>query len=101
MRTDLPGGTGPSLGGKAASIYVSGGTVFTAGRYFNGTTTIACYWSSTARTDFGAGAASSIFISRSTVYIAGSESGACYWANGMKTDLPPEVGSCANSIFVP
>jgi hypothetical protein len=58
-KTDLPG----AGGANAASIYVSGGTVYTAG-YYSNSPTIACYWTGTTKTDLPgtAAQAASIFV---------------------------------------
>jgi hypothetical protein len=89
LKTDLPG-----LDGGAASISVSGGTVYTAGSLGDGVTP--CYWTNTTRTDLPAGSdggnASSICVSSGTVYNAGyystpSYSFPCYWNNNSLVDI--------------
>jgi len=106
IRTDLPGGSN----GKANSIFVSGGTVYTAGHYDNGTLQVPCYWTDTTKTDLDSagvgGEANSIFVSGSTVYTAGYYYGKyyhvpCYWTGTTKTDLDSAGGGGeANGIFV-
>ncbi len=75
-------------------------SVYGAGSYFNGTTTVACIWVNGIKTDLPgdgnpahASNAYSITVSNGTTYVAGSYFNgtttiACYWVNGAKTDLP-------------
>ena len=98
-KTDLPASSG---GGNALSIYVSSGTVYTAGAYFDSSNnTIACYWSGTVKTDLpgntNGATANSIFVSSGTIYTAGWYSTGpitipCYWTGTTKTDLPGGSG---------
>gem|GEM_PF-1489462 len=89
--TSLAGG-GSGNNSAAYSIFVSNGTVYTAGSWYDGSKSIPCYWTNTIRTDLsnnGGGAAKSIFVFNNVVYTAGSTSnGACYWIGTTRTDLP-------------
>jgi hypothetical protein len=94
-RTDLPTITLNSkpAAGKATSIYVSGGTVYTVGYYYSGmgpALYFPCYWVGTNRNDLdlAEGRANSIYVSGNSIYIAGYclaacsngyTKGACYW----------------------
>jgi hypothetical protein len=95
-RTNLAGdGTHEALAG---SIFVSGGTVYTAGSYDDGSKFIPCYWTGTTRRDLADDGAQyayaySIFVSGGTVYTAGHyDDGSkwipCYWTGTTKTNLP-------------
>lgn len=105
-RTDLPGGTIPDTPGMvdytvARSIFVSGGTVYTAGQYYDATKPLACYWTGTTRIDLPGGPGSlwskayAIYVYEGTVYTAGSYCDStgtreipCYWTETTRTDLP-------------
>ncbi len=80
--------------------------VFVAGEEWNGTNWVARYWANGQEVILsdGTGSAitSSIFVSNSDVYVAGSDnkdfSGAVYWKNNNEIPLSP--GGPASSIFV-
>jgi hypothetical protein len=120
IRTDLPGGSN----GKANSIFVSGGTVYTAG-YYNSypkgpcniaDQQVACYWTGKTRTDLDSAcssyaAANSVYVSGNTVYTAGWyyvtglsgynywQTVPSYWTGTTKTNLDSINGE-AKSIYV-
>jgi hypothetical protein len=90
---------------RARSIYVDGGTIYTAGYQSDGVKNTPCYWTGTTRTDLplvsSDGEASSIFVSAGTVYVAGGYVSplqtACYWTDVSGTitrfDLPVPAGT--------
>lgn len=102
----------PEYDARALSIFVYGGSVYTAGRGedADGVPT-ACYWKGTSRTDMSerGSAAYSVFVDGGTVYTAGefwSEHynvwGPCIWAGPTLTKLSAMFGSYgyATSVFV-
>lgn len=109
-RIDLPN---EGYGGEASAIYVTGGTVYTAGYYGNGGKSIPCYWAGTteadtAKTDLPGGSGShyeqarSVFVKDGMVYTAGGYSNGvkqipCYWRGTERIDLQDGV---VMSIFV-
>ncbi len=111
IRTDLDVG---DASGVANSIYVAGGTVYTAGYYESATGRVPCYWTGTSRTDLDAvgagGEAKSIYVSGGTVYTAGyydrQVAGSfipapCYWTGKSRTDLDDDGGGGeAKGIYV-
>jgi hypothetical protein len=87
-RTDLP--VGNSANGRASSMYVSNGTVYTCGYDGDRGNSIACYWKGTIKTDLpDGGNASYITMDGGTVYTAGTNTTGkpCYWKGTLKTDL--------------
>jgi hypothetical protein len=98
-RFDLPGGEA----GAALAIFVSRRAVYTAGYHWTGSRYVPCYWIGTTRTDLpcgaGGGEASALFVSGSSVWLAGSDGGApCFWQGSTETTLTGH-GEVA-SIFV-
>jgi hypothetical protein len=87
-----------------SSIYVSGGTVYAAGRCMVGMKTVPCLWTNGSRTILPGddGIAASVHVSANTVYVAGSVGGVpCFWTDGLRTDLPAgDRPGSATSIFV-
>lgn len=101
QRVDLQSGPGDAA---SQSIYISGGVVYNAGFYNDGTNDIPCYWAGNVKSDLGTGQghAQAIYGSGGAVYIAGyynngSKDIPCFWnqfpLNPMKKDLPLPSGS--------
>jgi hypothetical protein len=81
-------------------VVTSGGFVYTAGSYFDGTKLVPCYWTvkgnTAVRTDIGDGThasvAAAISVSNGVVYTGGSYFDGdkyipCYWKDTVRTDL--------------
>jgi len=105
-RVDLPGG----IGAFTTSIFVYGGSVYTAGYYINGNGNQApCYWKDTVRVDLPYGNindayTTSIFVSNGVVYTAGhywdgTKGVPCYWVNTVRKEVP-DAGAFVSSIYV-
>lgn len=101
-----PGSTRPYAGDFVAKgIDVAGGTIYTAGSCNDGTGSIACFWTGTARTDLAPGDyAYAVRASAGHVYVAGSytdggENLPCYWTDGVKTNLPPGASTTSNYSY--
>jgi hypothetical protein len=108
-RKDLAGGS--KYQAYTCAICVYNGSVYTAGKYYDGVKNIPCYWKDTVRTDItdypdSYAEVTDITVVKGDVYLSGvyalsgsSERQACYWKNGIKADLPI-ANSTATSIFV-
>ncbi len=84
--------------GRANSIFINNGIVYTAGEDSNGNP---CYWTGTNETQIATGGqANAIFVYGGNVYTAGTDpSGrACYWVG--TTENPLQNGALATSIYV-
>lgn len=95
---------------EALAIFVSGGTVYTAGRSYGTGTSVPCYWTGTTITMLaGDGTheayAYDIQVAGGTVYTAGfyndgSKDIACYWTGTTRTDLPGDGTNSAQAYGV-
>ena len=101
---NLPGANNAN----ANSLFVSGGTIYTAGQYDVGPgPSVACFWTgTTSRTSppVRTERMPLLFVSGGTIYTAGqynaaTASIACYWTDTTKQDLPG-AGANASSIYV-
>jgi len=123
VKTDLTVSPTPD-GATATSIYVSDSVVYVTGSYTNSTGSVACYWADdtinpVTETDLSVSTAlagvtaTSIYVSGSVVYVAGSYTNstgsvACYWTDDTinpvtETDLSvltAPAGVTATSIYV-
>jgi len=112
-RTSLPANT-ETYNACATAIYLYGGTIYTAGYYYNGTKQVACYWAGTTKTDLVvttnpgySTTATSIYVTSSGVYTGGYYSDGlygrpCYWADTTRQDFyrPASASSSVASIYV-